>query len=125
MSDEKKQSPTHYELPAGAIAILEEILPSPEWYKDDAKQGLQITRAVAALEALPETDKRPKPETGEDKEAFQERVAAWSAVLHSFEWTDKHRDSVKVCVRFFLKKGAFMVNDNTVSLLKLLSLDDE
>jgi hypothetical protein len=42
-----------------------------------------------------------------------------------FEWTDKQKDAVRVCVRYYLKQGAFAVNINTVALIKLLGLDDE
>lgn len=125
MSDDKKPTTTHYELPTGAVAILEEILGTPTWYKEDPKQGVLIVRAVAALEALPETPKRPAPEKDETKEAFEVRADAWAAPVLEFEWTDKQKSAVKTCVGYYLKQGAFAVNVNTVALLSLLGLDDE
>lgn len=124
MSTDKPTS-THYELPTGAIAILEEILPLAQWYKDDPKQGVLITRAAAAFEALPDTAKRIKPEKDEEKGDFDARFAAWGEPVLEFEWTDKQKDAVRACVRYHLKQGALPVNANTVALLMLLGLNDE
>jgi len=125
MSDDKKPSTTQYELPTGAIAMLEEIIPQPQWYKDDPKQGFLIVRATSAFEALPDTAPRIKPEKEETKEDFEARADDWAKPGLMFEWTDKQKDAVKVCVRYFLKQGAFAVNTNTVALLHMLGLDDE
>lgn len=116
---------THYELPTGAVAMLEEIIPQSAWYKDDPKQGFLIVRATSAFEALPDTAPRIKPEKDETKDSFDARVEAWAKPVLEFEWTDKQKDAAKTCVRFFLKQGAFAVNTNTVALLRLLGLDDE
>jgi hypothetical protein len=123
MSDEKKK--TQYELPTGAVAILEEILATPQWYKDDPKQAKTIVHAVGALDALPDTAARPKPDKDEDKDSFDDRVDAWATPILMFEWSDKQKDAVKKCVGYYLKQGAFMVNSNIVALLTLLGLDDE
>lgn len=124
-TEETKKPPTHYELPTGAIAILEEILATPQWYKDDPKQAKTIVHAVGALDALPTTKERPKQDKGEDKEFFEARVDVWSADILMFEWTDKQKEAVKKCVSFYLKQGAFSVNSHIVALLTLLGLDDE
>ena len=120
-----EQKTTHYELPTGAVAILQEILSTPQWYKDDPKQANTIVRAVQALDALPDLTDRPKPEKDEAKEAFEVRADAWAAPILQFDWTDKQKEAVKKCVAFYLKQGAFSVNANIVSLLVLLGLDDE
>ena len=116
---------TKYELSTGGIAVLGEILPTVQWYKDEAKQGQLICRAFAANEALPEVAERPKPEKDELKDSFDPKVEKWAEPILSFEWTDKQKDAVKVCVRFYLKQGAFTVTTHTVKLLELLGLDDE
>lgn len=116
---------THYELPTGAIAILEEILPTPTWYKEDPKQAKTIVSADAALTALPDTSPRPEPLKDETKDAFGERVDAWASANLEFDWTDRQKEAVKKCVAYYLKQGAFAVNRNTVALLTLLGLDDE
>ena len=130
MSDEKKSGDTppkstHYELSVGALAVLQEILPTPTWYKEDPKQGVLIGRAYAATEALPDLPRRPMPEKDETKEAFDERATTWASPVLEFEWTDKQKDAVKTCVRYYLKQGAFTVTEHTVALLRLLGLDDE
>lgn len=124
MSTEEKKA-THYELPTGAVAILEEILPTPQWYKDDPKQAKTIVHAVGALDALPETKPRPRPDKDEDKAFFEARVDVWAAEVLMFDWTDKQKEAAKKCVTFYLKQGAFSVNSNIVALLTLLGLDDE
>lgn len=116
---------THYELSTGAVAVLQEILPTAQWYKEDPKQGLLIGRAYAAAEALPETPARPAAEKDEVKEAFEKRIDTWAAPVLEFDWTDKQKDAVKVCVKFYLKQGAFLVTEHTVTLLHMLGLDDE
>lgn len=116
---------TQYELPTGAVAILEEILPTPQWYKEDPKQAKTIVHAVAALDALPETAARPKPEKDEDKDAFEARVDAWAEVNLMFNWTDKQKEAASKCVSHYLKQGAFSVNVNLVALIRLLGLNDE
>jgi hypothetical protein len=127
-TDEKKaEGPktTHYELPTGAIAILEEILATPTWYKDDPKQAKTIVHAVGALDALPETVTRPTVDKDEQRDSFEKKVDAWAKLNLMFEWTDKQKEAVKKCVGYYLKQGAFAVNTNTVALLTLLGLDDE
>lgn len=123
MSDAPKS--THYELSTGAVAVLGEILPTPQWYKDDPKQGVLIGRAFAACEALPELTNRPVPSKDEAKDAFDARVEVWASPILEFEWTEKQKDAVKKCVGYYLKQGAFLVTSHTVSLLHLLGLDDE
>lgn len=115
----------HYELPTGAIAILQEILATPQWYKDDPKQAKTIVHAVGALDALPDLVDRPQPDKDETRDVFEERVDAWASPILMFEWSDKNKESAKKCVAYYLKQGAFAVNGNTVALLKLLGLDDE
>jgi hypothetical protein len=115
---------THYELPQGAIAILREILPSPTWYKEDPKQGVLIARSVGAYEALPEID-RPVSEKEESARDFEKRAKAWAETVLEFEWTEKQKDAVKICVRHYLKQGAFTVTKHTVAMLRLLGLDEE
>lgn len=124
MSTEPNKN-THYELPTGAIAILEEILGTPTWYKDDPKQGVLIVRAVGALEALPETKPRPVAEKDESRESFQKKVDVWAADILQYDWSEKQKAAVRTCVAYYLKQGAFAVNTNTVALLSLLGLDDE
>lgn len=116
---------TQYELPTGAVAILEEIIPLAGWYKDDPKQGLLIARSVSAMDALPETAPRIKADKDESKGDFDARVDAWASPILMFEWTDKQKDAAKKCVTHFLKQGAFNPNKTTVALLRLFGLDDE
>jgi hypothetical protein len=123
MSEEPKK--THYELSVGAIAVLSEILPTPQWYKDDPKQGVLIGRAFAASEALPDVPPRPTPEKDETKDSFETRADVWANPIMEFEWTEKQKDAVKKCVAHYLKQGAFSVTKHTVALLTLLGLDDE
>lgn len=124
MSTETK-TPTHYELPTGAVAILHEILATPTWYKEDPKQAKTIVHAVGALDALPEPQDRPQPDKDEKRDTFEERVDEWAKPVLEFEWSDKQKEAVKKCVGYYLKQGAFAVNANTVALLTLLGLDDE
>jgi len=121
MSNDK----THYELPTGAVAILHEILATPQWYKEDQKQARTIVSAVGALDALPDLTDRPQPEKDEKREAFEDRADAWAKPVLMFEWSDKQKEAVKKCVAFYLKQGSFAVNANTVALLTLLGMDDE
>jgi hypothetical protein len=123
MSEEPKK--THYELPTGAVAILEETLVAPTWYKDEPKAGMLMTRANAAYKALPDTAPRPKPEKGEDPEDYNARVDAWAAVLLEFDWTEKQKDAAKTCIRYFIKQGALDGKDPAIALIHLLGLDDE
>jgi hypothetical protein len=125
MSTEEKKSTVQYELPTGSIAILGEILPTPTWYKDEPRQGVLIARAAGVADSLPKTAKRPTPEKDEPKASFEARIDTWASVSLMFEWTDKQKDAVRACVRYYLKQGAFAVNINTVALIKLLGLDDE
>lgn len=114
-----------YELPTGAIAILEEILTTPTWYKEDPKQARLIVAASNALDALPDTTLRPQPNKDEAANAYKERVDAWAELILMFEWTDRQKETVKKCVAYYLKQGAFAINHNTVALIRILGLDDE
>ena len=132
MSDEIKKDPgpitKPYELTAGAIAILEDVLPLGSWYKDEQKQGLLLTRAIAACEALPDIGSRPKPTKEEEQDVYDARVEKWRDTIFMFNWTDKQKDAAKVCVRFYLKQAAFGATATTASLLKFFELiapDDE
>jgi hypothetical protein len=104
---------------------LEDILASGVWYKDDPKQARTIVSAVGALDALPETAPRIKPEKDEEKDVFDARADAWAKPVLMFEWTDKQKEAAKKCVSHYLKQGAFTVNTNTLALIRLLGLDDE
>jgi len=128
MADDQKidqKKTTQYELPVGSVAVLLEILPTPQWYKDDPKQAKTIVHAVSALDALPETGPRPTPEKDEARDAFDSRVDAWAKPTLMFDWSDKQKEAVKKCVSYYLKQGAFSVNSNIVAILTLLGLDDE
>jgi hypothetical protein len=116
---------THYELPTGAVVILESILATPQWYKDDAKQARTIVHAVGALDALPDLLDKPQPEKDEKQGDFNARADTWATPVLMFEWTDKQKEAAKKCVSYYLKQGAFAVNTHTVALLTLLGLDDE
>ena len=119
------QKPIQYELPTGAIAILEEVLPTPQWYKDEPKQAGLIVRAMQAADALPATADRPKPEKDETKEAFEVRADAWAAVNLEFFWTDKQKEAAKACIKYYIKQGALAINPNSVALITLFGLIDE
>jgi hypothetical protein len=123
MSDAPKT--TQYELPTGAIAILEEILPSPQWYKDDPKQARMIVNSVAAAEALPDLAERPSPEKDEKVEAFKARAEAWAGTNMMLDWTEKQVAAVKVCVKFYLKSGNLAASKQVAALICALQLDDE
>lgn len=125
MSEEKKITTTQYELPTGAIAVLQEILATPQWYKDDPKQAKTIVHAVGALDALPDLADRPQPEKDEPRAVYAQRVDVWAKPGLMYDWTDKQKEAVKKCVSYYLKQGAFSVNSNIVALLTLLGLDDE
>lgn len=116
---------TKYTLTIGAIAILAEILPTTTWYKEDSKPGQLMGRSFAACEALPDFDDRPIRTKEESEAAFDKRLDAWADPEKSFEWTDKQRDAVKTCVRYYMKQGAFVVTKHAIGLLKMLQLDDE
>ena len=116
---------THYELPAGAIALLDAILPTNMWYKEDPKQASMIVHGVGAGEALPDLGERIKPEKDEMQDTFNERIDAWSARNMEFEWSDKQKAAVKRCVQYYLKQGALDVKPSVAALLKLLSLADD
>lgn len=120
-----KPKAIHYELPTGAVAILEQILPTPTWYKDDPKQARTIVAAVAAADALPETAARPAMKADETQEAFNIRVDTWAEPVLEFEWTDKQKEAAKKCVAHYIKGGNLSVNAHLVALIKLLGLDDE
>ncbi len=124
--DVKATAPTKtkYNISTGSAAILAEILPTTQWYKDEAKQGQLICRAFAACEALPELPDRPKKDAGEDK-SFDVRVEKWGDPKVEVEWSDKEKEAVRACMRFYLKQGAFMVTAYAIELLNLLSLNDE
>jgi len=116
---------THYELSVGAIAMLAEVLAMGQWYKDDKQQAVLMGRGFAAHEALPDLPKRPKPAKDESKEDYDDRIEEWAKPVMEFEWTDKQKEAVKTCVKFFLKQGAFSVTKHTMLILKLLGLTAE
>ena len=118
-------TPIHYELPVGAIMLLESVLGQSQWYKEDPKAGYLVVRAVQAADALPDLPEKLKVESGESQDDFDKRFDAWADPVCEFQWTEKQREAVKVCVRFFLKQGAFVVTKHLVSLLRLLGLDEE
>lgn len=120
MSEEIKN--THYHLSTAAVAKLSEILPSPQWYKDEPKQGMLIGRAFAASEALPDTKPAPVMAAGEKRSDFNERHDAWGDTPLEFDWSDKLKSAVKTCVSFYLKQGHFHASEHTVALLTLLDL---
>jgi hypothetical protein len=123
MSNDKNT--THYELPAGAIAILDAIMPTNTWYKEEPKQAAMIVHSVAAVEELPDLGERLKPEKDETQTSFDARVDAWSARNFEFDWSDKQKNAAKKCVQFYLKQGALDAKPAIVALLKLLQLTDD
>lgn len=116
---------TQYELPTGAIAILEEILPSASWYKDETKQARMIVNSVSAADALPETAKRPVPEKDESQESFKARIEEWSNVSLMLDLNDKQIASVKCCVKFYIKSGGLTASKPVAALIRALAIDDE
>lgn len=114
-----------YTLTVGAASILAEILPTTQWYKDEAKQGQLICRSFAACEALPDIADRPVKTKEDSQKYYDELTAKWGDVLVEVEWTDKEKEAVRACVRFYLKQGAFMVTKYAIELLNALSLNDE
>lgn len=120
MSSEK----THYELTTGAVAMLHEILPTPQWYKDDPKQGRLLGYAFDAIKALPDVE-RPLPQKDELKHAYDKRVDEWASPILEFEWTDKQKEAAKKCCAYYLKLGSFSVTAHSVALLALLGLNDD
>ncbi len=124
--DVKATAPTKtkYSISTGSAAILAEILPTTQWYKDETKQGQLICRAFAACEAIPDLPDRPKKE-GNDDSTFTVRTEKWGEPKIEVEWSDKEKEAVRACVRFYLKQGAFMVTAYAIELLNLLSLNDE
>ena len=125
MSTDDKKSTTHYELPAGAIAILEAILPTNSWYKEDPKPAAMIVHGVGAADALPDLGDRISPEKDEKQTAFNARVDAWSARNMELEWSAKQYAATKRCVGFYLKQGALDATPAVLALLKLLGLTDD
>ena len=123
--EEDKPVTIQYELPTGAIAVLEEILKRPQWYKDDPKVGSLVKRARQIRAELPKTATRPEPEKDERQDAYDARVDAWATVTLSFNWTDKQKEVAKKCFTFYLKAGVFEINDNIVALVRIFGLDDE
>jgi hypothetical protein len=121
MSDDKK---THYELCVGAIAILQTILPSPNWYKGDPRAGSLICRADEACEAMPELPQRPEGDEKNPSPAFKQRIEEWAAPIMEFEWNDKQKAAVTKCVKHYIDQGSLASTKNTVALLKLCGLDD-
>lgn len=118
--DPKKPKP--YTLRAGGVALLAQYLPTPHWYKDDAKQASTLVTAVAALDALPEVPDKPKPENGESREAFEARFTAWRTPACSFEWTDRQRETVKKCIAHHLKQAALPSDEDTLDTLRAVDL---
>jgi len=115
-----------YELPTGAVTILDEILPTPQWYKDDPKYAKLLCNAKDALDALPETKPRPDPKPDETRAAFEKRVDPWSSEILMFEWTDKQKDAAKKCVQFYLKAGNLGgAAAPTIALIKLFGLQHD
>lgn len=124
MSDDAPKK-IHYEQSIGAIAILAEILPTPQWYKDNPRQVVLINRSYLACEALPDLPKRPKPDKDEDKDSFEARIDMWADPILEFEWTDKEKESVKTCVKFYMKQASFTITKHIISIFKLLDMEDE
>jgi hypothetical protein len=118
-------TPIHYELPVGAIVLLDSILTQPQWYKENPRGGSLIVRAVQASDALPDIPARIQPEKDETQYAYDRRLYKWSDLVYEFDWTGKQREAVKVCVQHFLKQGAFASTKYCVALLCLLGLDDD
>jgi hypothetical protein len=116
---------TQYELPTGAVAILNTILPMATWYKDEQKQARLIVDAVSADDALPATPPRPEQATGEKPEAYGVRVGTWGEPVLMFQWTERQKSAAKACVRYFLRNGNLAVNANTLALINLFNLDEE
>jgi hypothetical protein len=116
---------TKYTISVGAASVLAEILPTTQWYKDEAKQGQLICRSFAACEAIPELPDRPKPDKDELASAHEIRLNKWGDPKVEVEWTDKEKEAVRACMRYYLKQGAFMVTKYAIELLMLLSLNDE
>lgn len=123
MSTNDAPTSTHYELPTGAIAVLEELLPTAQWYKDDPKYAKLLCTAVDALDALPETAPRPVPEKDETVAAYEARIAPWNDKVLMFDWTDKQRDAARKCIQHYLKLGQLNgATTSTVALIRLFKL---
>ena len=125
LADKDTQEPTQYKLPTGAIAVLEEIIPTQHWYKEEPKQANAVARGHEAVTLLPDTAARPKPETDETKEDFEARADTWAAVALDFKWTDAQKAAAKACLKYYIKQGALAINPNSVALITLFGLADE
>lgn len=117
-----KEEARQYELPTGAIATLDDILPSGMWYKDNPKPGPLITRSVEALEALPKFDPQPKPVPGMTEREHVAAVREWRKPTLILHWTERQKSAVKVCVSFYLKNGGLPADASTAALLRLCGL---
>lgn len=114
---------TQYEARSGAIAILHNLLPSPQWYKDDPKQAKTIVRAVEADDALPLTEKLEQGKDESDS-AWEARYKVWAGITLIFHWTDEQKAVAKKCVTHYIKGGNLAANRDVASLVKLLQIED-
>lgn len=124
-AETKTQDKQHYELPTGAIAILQDILPTAIWYKEEVKKSKLMVHSVDAEEALPVTEKRPTPTKEESQDAFEARVDKWADKVLMFEWTEKQRDAAKKCFAYYLKQANLTATPNTVALIRLFKTEDD
>lgn len=116
---------TKYTLTVGAASVLAEILPTTQWYKDEAKQGQLICRSFAACEAIPDLAERPVRNKEDSNKHYEDLLDKWGDKTVEVEWSDKEKEAVRACVRYYVKQGAFMVTKYAIELLMLLGLNDE
>lgn len=119
--------PTEYNATMGTIRLLRRSLRQPMWYKDKPNEVELAGYAFEALKALPkhpEGTEEPQPRVGESQESFDARLEAWSSPTMQFIWLPQHHSTSAVCVKFFVKAGAFEISEHYIALLKLLALKD-
>lgn len=115
-----------YTLPIGALAALKQLLPTASWYADEQNQQAKlIVHSVAAEEAIGDIPNPPAREDGEPEQHFIARLRTFVMTPRDVQWTDAQKNAVKVCVKYYLKKGAFTASPTTAKLLQVLDLADE
>lgn len=117
---------TEYAIPLSALFALKQLLPTSAWYADESQQQAKlIVHGVAADEAIGELPAPPDRLPDESENDYVKRLRNFAMTPHVVAWTDAQKQAVKVCVQYYVKKGAFLASPATVRLLEILQIVDE
>ncbi len=124
MSEKTVVTEASYKLPQLAVKYLRELIDSTTWATDLTR----MARGAEALERLPEPADQPtvRRDCSESELlAFRRATKEWADKPVEFTLTNRQHKIVKVCIQFYVPKGALPANAYSAAILEVFGLTED